>query len=413
MDIKNLTIAIIGGGLRRRRRRQGAQPASAPTSPCTSRPTEIREVGAGIGLRPSTMDLFRQWGIFDAIAAVSSPSDYFEILTATGDPIMPRTRGRAWTTTRCRPHPPDPPRRLHRRPARRAARGHGAASATSWRPSRTTATTPSLTFANGETVDRRPGDRRRRHQVDGPPAAVQRPGAGVRRRARLPRGHPRRRRPRAWSSTTTCACTSAAARRSTCCRCVTAGRLSFDITALDPDGTWAPAGDQGGPAATVEGFDERIVEHRPRPRHGHGQRPRGLRHRPGRHVAHRLASSLLGDAAHAMLPPPGPGRELGDHGRRRAGRRAAARRDSVPEALARYQADRKPVTDELQRISRQGWTRGRDRRRLPRPEAGGAGDADGAASRDRQGPRHPARAAAGSARPGGDARRRGGAGRRR
>ena len=34
------------------------------------------------------MDRFRQWGIFDAIANVSSPSDYFEILTATGDPIM-------------------------------------------------------------------------------------------------------------------------------------------------------------------------------------------------------------------------------------------------------------------------------------------------------------------------------------
>ena len=30
--------------------------------------------------------------------------------------------------------------------------------------------------------------------------------------------------------------------------------------------------------------------------------------------------------------------------------------DSVKEALALYQATRKPVTDELQRISRQGWT---------------------------------------------------------
>ena len=27
----------------------------------------ISEVGAGIGLRPSTMDLFRRWGIFDAM----------------------------------------------------------------------------------------------------------------------------------------------------------------------------------------------------------------------------------------------------------------------------------------------------------------------------------------------------------
>jgi salicylate hydroxylase len=30
--------------------------------------------------------------------------------------------------------------------------------------------------------------------------------------------------------------------------------------------------------------------------------------------------------------------------------------DSVPAALAAYQAERKPVTDELQRISRHGWT---------------------------------------------------------
>ena len=45
-------------------------------------------MGAGIGLRPSSMDQFRQWGIFDAIAAVSSPSDYFEILTADGHPII-------------------------------------------------------------------------------------------------------------------------------------------------------------------------------------------------------------------------------------------------------------------------------------------------------------------------------------
>ena len=30
--------------------------------------------------------------------------------------------------------------------------------------------------------------------------------------------------------------------------------------------------------------------------------------------------------------------------------------DSVPAALALFQATRKPVTDELQRISRQGWS---------------------------------------------------------
>jgi len=30
--------------------------------------------------------------------------------------------------------------------------------------------------------------------------------------------------------------------------------------------------------------------------------------------------------------------------------------DSIPEALAQYQASRKPITDELQRVSRQSWS---------------------------------------------------------
>ncbi len=33
-----------------------------------------------------------------------------------------------------------------------------------------------------------------------------------------------------------------------------------------------------------------------------------------------------------------------------------AEADSVADALAQYQATRKPVTDELQRLSRQGWS---------------------------------------------------------
>lgn len=64
---------------------------------------EIREVGAGIGLRPSTMDQFRRIGVFEAIAAVTSPGDCFEILTARG----PRIAMKEWpekeafgTTTR-------------------------------------------------------------------------------------------------------------------------------------------------------------------------------------------------------------------------------------------------------------------------------------------------------------------------
>ena len=79
-ELKNLNIAIVGGGY------GGAAAAKALSLlgakvDVYEQATEIREVGAGIGLRPSTMARFREWGIFDAIAAVSSPSEYFEILT--------------------------------------------------------------------------------------------------------------------------------------------------------------------------------------------------------------------------------------------------------------------------------------------------------------------------------------------
>src|SRR3954471_2111786 len=86
MDITKLKIAVVGAGY------GGAAAAKALSLQGADvtvyeQATQIREVGAGIGLRPSTMDRFRQWGTFDAIAKVSSASDYFEILTATGNPI--------------------------------------------------------------------------------------------------------------------------------------------------------------------------------------------------------------------------------------------------------------------------------------------------------------------------------------
>src|SRR6476619_5150342 len=86
-DIKNLNVAVVGAGY------AGAAAGRALGQlGCTVRVYEqaanIREVGAGIGLRPSTMDCFRRWGILDAVTKVSSPSDEFRILTATGEPIL-------------------------------------------------------------------------------------------------------------------------------------------------------------------------------------------------------------------------------------------------------------------------------------------------------------------------------------
>ncbi|MGW4105000.1 FAD-dependent monooxygenase, partial [Streptomyces sp. NPDC004976] len=89
-DLKNLKIAVVGAGY------GGAAAAKAlgllgAEVDVYEQANQIREVGAGIGLRPATMNRFREWGIFDAIAEVTSPSEYFEILTATGDPIMKET----------------------------------------------------------------------------------------------------------------------------------------------------------------------------------------------------------------------------------------------------------------------------------------------------------------------------------
>src|SRR3954463_4739011 len=86
MDTKNLRIAVVGAGYGGAAVAKGLSLLGADVA-VYEQANQIREVGAGIGLRPSTMDRFRRWGIFDAIAEVSSPSDYFEILTATGDPI--------------------------------------------------------------------------------------------------------------------------------------------------------------------------------------------------------------------------------------------------------------------------------------------------------------------------------------
>src|SRR3954468_4811385 len=86
MDTKDLKIAVVGAGYGGAAVAKGLSLLGADVA-VYEQAGQIREVGAGIGLRPSTMDRFRQWGVFDAIAAVSSASDYFEILTATGRPI--------------------------------------------------------------------------------------------------------------------------------------------------------------------------------------------------------------------------------------------------------------------------------------------------------------------------------------
>ena len=173
---------------------------------------------------------------------------------------------------------------------------------------------------------RRPRGGRRRHQVRHPRAAVQRPAARLRRRARLPRRDPRRRRPTAWPTTTTSACTSAAARRSTSCRCAIAATSRTTSPARRTTRTWAPQrAARSELLALVEGFDERIVKitqdldmAKVNVRAVYDIDPVDTWHSGLRRPARRRR------ARH--VPPPGPGRELRHPRRRRTRRRAGAGR---------------------------------------------------------------------------------------
>ncbi|MFJ8768926.1 FAD-dependent oxidoreductase [Streptomyces clavifer] len=347
-DIKNLKIAVVGAGY-------GGAAAAKALSLLGARvdvyeqATRIREVGAGIGLRPSTMNRFREWGIFDAIAEVTSPSDYFEILTATGDPIMKE----AWPAAGEQVHT----HLIHRGdfidalmgvlPEGMVHLGHKLESVEDKGEGAV------LTFANGTSVEAdlvvgADGIKSVvRHQLfsQKPPvfsgehayrtviSADAAHGMVVDDNLRMYIGRgtkiyllPLRHR----------------------------GQVSFDITALDPDGTWAPQVTKEDLLRTVDGFDERLVAIT-RDLDMDTVNIRAVYDIDPVDSWHTDSVALVGDAAHSMLHHQGQGANsaIEDGGALADALRQA---DSLKEALALYQATRKPVTDELQRISRQGWT---------------------------------------------------------
>ncbi|MFD6060389.1 FAD-dependent oxidoreductase [Rhodococcus wratislaviensis] len=350
-ELKNLNIAIVGAGY------AGAAAAKALSLlgadvTVYEQATAVREVGAGIGLRPSTMDRFRRWGIFDAIANVSSPSDYFEILTATDDPIMkeawPGIDDFAEATKTHLIHRGDfidallgvlPEGMVHLGHKLESAEDRGDRSV--------------LTFGGGKTVEAdlvigadgiKSVVRQQLFSAKGPVFSGEHAYRAVisvddahgmvvddNLRMYIGRGTkvyllPLRHR----------------------------GQVSFDITALCPDGTWAPRVTKDDIVATVEGFDERIVNIA----RGLDLDTVSIRAVYDIDPVERWHSDsvvLVGDAAHSMLHHQGQGANSAilDAG---ALADALQEADSVKDALASYQATRKPVTDELQRISRQGWT---------------------------------------------------------
>ena len=132
------------------------------------------------------------------------------------------------------------------------------------------------------------------------------------------------------------------------------GQLSFDVTALNPDPTWAPTVTREDLLRTVDGFDERIVR-MTEDLDLTTLSARAVYDIDPVDVWHTDSVVLIGDAAHAMCHHQGQGANSAilDAG---ALADALAGAGSVAEALAAFQATRKPVTDELQRISRNGWT---------------------------------------------------------
>jgi salicylate hydroxylase len=351
MDIKDLKIAIVGAGYGGAAAAKGLSLLGADVTVYEQAPA-IGEVGAGIGLRPSTMDRFRQWGVFDAIAAVSSPSDYFEILTATGQPIAKDSwPGMDDHSVKTHTH------LIHRGdfidaligvlPAGMVELGHKLETVED-RGDRSV-----LRFANGRTVeadlvvgadgikstvrqqlfsDQEPvfaGEHAYRVVISADDAH----GTVVDDNLRMYIGRgtkvyllPLRHR----------------------------NGLSFDITALNPDGTWAPTVTKEDLLATVEGFDERIVAIA-RDLDMAAVNVRAVYDIDPVDRWHTDSVVLMGDAAHAMLHHQGQGANsaIMDAGALADALREA---DSVPAALAAFQAERKPATDELQRISRHGWT---------------------------------------------------------
>ena len=348
-DLHHLDIAIIGAGY------GGAAAAKAlsllgATVTVYEQASEIREVGAGIGLRPSSMAQFNKMGIGEAIKAVSSPSDGFEILTADDHRIAreewPEKELHGETTQLI--HRGDFIEALIGQLPRGMVRlGHRLVSVVD------DGRAVTLTFANGTTVT--------------PDLVIGADGIKSAVREQLFSGaEPVFAGEHAYRAVIDLDETAGMCEDGDLRMFIGRGtkvyllpllhrrQVSFDVTALNPDSTWAPQVTLEDVLATVEGFDERIVAMT------RGLDMGTLNARAVYDIEpvqnwHTDRVVLIGDAAHAMCHHQGQGANSAilDAG---ALADALVAADSVAEALAAFQAARKPVTDELQRISRHGWT---------------------------------------------------------
>ena len=134
------------------------------------------------------------------------------------------------------------------------------------------------------------------------------------------------------------------------------GQVSFDLSYPNNDTTWSPAITNEQLVQIMEGFEPRLVNL--------------VRNIDVSTVNTRAAHdidpvqnwntdcvTIIGDAAHAMLYHQGQGANSAILDARELGRALGAAK-SVKEALAEYVKVRKPIAQELQRISRQSWDAG-------------------------------------------------------
>lgn len=348
-ELKDLSVAIIGAGY------AGATTAKALSLlgakvTVYEQAQAIKEVGAGIGLRPSTVDQFRKLGLYDAIAAVTSPSDYFEVLTATGHRIALEEwpeKDTFQSTTRF----------VHRGdfidvlvaalPEGMLQLGHRLASIED-QGDRARAT-----FANGVSVtaDLIIGADGIRSQVrsqlfsDKPPVFAGEHAYRVVIPMADTFGLVDDGNFRMFMGHGTKVYVLPLLHRSD---------VSYDVTCLNADAAPAPVSTKEQLLKVVQGFDERIVSITA------GLNLADVNVRSVYDIDpianwHSNAVVLIGDAAHAMCHHQGQGANSGILD---AGALADALHEagSVAEALALFQANRKPVTDELQRLSREGWS---------------------------------------------------------
>lgn len=350
-ELQQLKVAIVGGGYGGAVAGVALRQLGADVH-VYEQASAIRQVGAGIGLRPPTVELFREWEIFDAMAAVSTPSDYFEIRTATGDVIKreewPKMHEYAQVNKTRFVHRGDfidtllnllPEDMVHigRKVADVEDQGDHA----------------TVTFTDGErvTADLVIGSDGIRSLVRDRMFSHNEPvfsgahahravisaddvhGMAVDNNLRL-----------YMDDKGTMVYFLPLCHRN---------EVSFDITALSDDDSWVPEVTKDDLVALMDGFDERLVNIT-RELDMDAVTSRSVFDIDPVEKWHSNSVALLGDAAHAMLHHQGQG---ANQAIQDAGGLADALReaDSVADALARYQATRKPDTDALQRISRESW----------------------------------------------------------